>query len=137
MLKAFAVINSPGFRTNSGHKSWCFFSSEKRLILHRPECRFNVSGSGSSGSSGVRERSKDKPPKLPPRDNSIYGPHNIPKVGPLILTKLFSAFNNTKVAQTCWHLKLIFESKLHSGSGYYGFNDGRFFILTEIWRLKL
>ena len=39
-------------------------------------------GSGSSGSSGVRERSKDKPPKLPPRD-SIYGPHgphNIPKV---------------------------------------------------------
>ena len=38
-------------------------------------------GSGSSGSSGVRERSKDKPPKLPPRD-SIYGPHgphNIPK----------------------------------------------------------
>merc|ERR1719284_2297994 len=36
---------------------------------------------GSSGSSGVRERSKDKPPKLPPRD-SIYGhhgPHNIPK----------------------------------------------------------
>ena len=41
-----------------------------------------VKGSGSSGSSGVRERSKDKPPKLPPRD-SIYGhhgPHNIPKV---------------------------------------------------------
>jgi len=34
---------------------------------------------GSSGSSGVRERSKDKPPKLPPRDNSIYGPHNTPK----------------------------------------------------------
>ena len=34
---------------------------------------------GSSGSSGVRERSKDKPPKLPPRD-SIYGGHNIPKV---------------------------------------------------------
>ena len=29
-----------------------------------------------------RERSKDKPPKLPPRDNpnSIYGPNNIPKV---------------------------------------------------------
>merc|ERR1711953_1482830 len=28
--------------------------------------------------SAVRERSKDKPPKLPPRD-SIYGPQNIPK----------------------------------------------------------
>jgi len=40
---------------------------------------YSVAGSGSSGSSGVRERSKDKPPKLPPRDNSIYGPHNIPK----------------------------------------------------------
>lgn len=43
---------------------------------------FVCPGSGSSGSSGVRERSKDKPPKLPPRD-SIYGPHgphNIPKV---------------------------------------------------------
>jgi len=42
---------------------------------------YSVAGSGSSGSSGVRERSKDKPPKLPPRD-SIYGhhgPHNIPK----------------------------------------------------------
>lgn len=46
-------------------------------------------GSGSSGSSGVRERSKDKPPKLPPRD-SIYGPglgpHNIPKVSSSIAT---------------------------------------------------
>ena len=40
---------------------------------------YSVAGSGSSGSSGVRERSKDKPPKLPPRD-SIYGPQNIPKV---------------------------------------------------------
>ena len=40
---------------------------------------YSVAGSGSSGSSGLRERSKDKPPKLPPRD-SIYGPHNIPKV---------------------------------------------------------
>jgi len=39
---------------------------------------YSVAGSGSSGSSGLRERSKDKPPKLPPRD-SIYGPHNIPK----------------------------------------------------------
>merc|ERR1711874_887248 len=39
---------------------------------------YSVAGSGSSGSSGVRERSKDKPPKLPPRD-SIYGPQNIPK----------------------------------------------------------
>jgi len=39
---------------------------------------YSVAGSGSSGSSGVRERSKDKPPKLPPRD-SIYGSHNIPK----------------------------------------------------------
>merc|ERR1719245_742658 len=42
---------------------------------------YSVAGSGSSGSSGHRERSKDKPPKLPPRD-SIYGPHgphNIPK----------------------------------------------------------
>ena len=38
-----------------------------------------MAGSGSSGSSAVRERSKDKPPKLPPRD-SIYGPQNIPKV---------------------------------------------------------
>ena len=84
-----------------GHKSSIFSTSEKKLILHRFECRFNVSGSGSSGSSGVRERSKDKPPKLPPRDNSIYGPHNIPKVGPLIIAKLFSGFKNTKVAQTC------------------------------------
>ena len=28
-----------------------------------------------------RSASKDKPPKLPPRDNSIYGPNHIPKVG--------------------------------------------------------
>merc|ERR1712117_186979 len=54
-------------------------------IRHRPripvpdEDPYSVAGSGSSGSSGHRERSKDKPPKLPPRDNSIYGPHNIPK----------------------------------------------------------
>ena len=27
-----------------------------------------------------RSASKDKPPKLPPRDNSIYGPNHIPKV---------------------------------------------------------
>lgn len=42
---------------------------------------YSVAGSGSSGSSGpgARERSKDKPPKLPPRDNSIYGPNHIPK----------------------------------------------------------
>jgi len=41
---------------------------------------YSVAGSGSSGSSGPgRERSKDKPPKLPPRDNAIYGPNHIPK----------------------------------------------------------
>jgi len=52
------------------------------------------SGSGSSGSSGTGTgpqpgpgglrgalgRRSDKPPKLPPRDNSSY-PHDIPKVG--------------------------------------------------------
>merc|ERR1719381_72991 len=57
-------------------------------IRHRPripvpdEDPYSVAGSGSSGSSGPggpRSASKDKPPKLPPRDNSIYGPHNIPK----------------------------------------------------------
>lgn len=41
---------------------------------------YSVAGSGSSGSSGNnvvgnRSRSRDKPPKLPPRDPSaIYGP---------------------------------------------------------------
>jgi len=48
---------------------------------------YSVAGSGSSGSSGPggvgivagRSASKDKPPKLPPRDNSIYGPNHIPK----------------------------------------------------------
>lgn len=41
---------------------------------------YSVAGSGSSGSSGNgNSKRADKPPKLPPRDNSIYGPHNIPK----------------------------------------------------------
>jgi hypothetical protein len=55
---------------------------------------YSVAGSGSSGSSGSHNgntnsngnsttikdrRSTDKPPKLPPRDNGIYG-SNIPKV---------------------------------------------------------
>eukprot|EP00095_Tigriopus_kingsejongensis_P003377 maker-scaffold153_size302544-snap-gene-2.16 protein:Tk03377 transcript:maker-scaffold153_size302544-snap-gene-2.16-mRNA-1 annotation:"hypothetical protein DAPPUDRAFT_245213" len=39
---------------------------------------YSVAGSGSSGSSGGnggnRSRSRDKPPKLPPRDTAIYGP---------------------------------------------------------------
>ncbi len=47
---------------------------------------YSVAGSGSSGSSGGnganganggvggRSRSRDKPPKLPPRDNALYGP---------------------------------------------------------------
>ena len=34
-----------------------------------------------------RSASKDKPPKLPPRDNSIYGPNHIPKVGNINLWK--------------------------------------------------
>ena len=54
---------------------------------HRPpfasgssdEDPYSVAGSGSSGSSGGnggngRSRSRDKPPKLPPRDNALYGP---------------------------------------------------------------
>ncbi len=37
---------------------------------------YSVAGSGSSGSSGNngRSRSRDKPPKLPPRDNALYAP---------------------------------------------------------------
>lgn len=62
----------------------------------------NANGSGSSGSSGyghgnghgvvaatreqlmmqMGQRRGDKPPKLPPRENS-YGPADIPKVRPL------------------------------------------------------
>jgi hypothetical protein len=43
---------------------------------------YSIAGSGSSGSSGNgnRERARDKPPKLPPRDNSaIYGTAGMPK----------------------------------------------------------
>ena len=73
---------------------WIQYLSDKNIsvknerpvdIRNRPripvpdEDPYSVAGSGSSGSSAVRERSKDKPPKLPPRD-SIYGPQNIPKV---------------------------------------------------------
>jgi len=41
---------------------------------------YSVAGSGSSGSSGNgnSKPQRDKPPKLPPRDNSIYGPQ-VPK----------------------------------------------------------
>lgn len=65
----------------------------------------NANGSGSSGSSGyghgnghgvvaatreqlmmqMGQRRGDKPPKLPPRENS-YGPADIPKVRPLKTT---------------------------------------------------
>merc|ERR1711915_550263 len=45
---------------------------------------YSIAGSGSSGSSGNgnRERSRDKPPKLPPRDNSIYATGGLGKVKP-------------------------------------------------------
>ena len=76
----------------------------------------NFPGSGSSGSSGVRERSKDKPPKLPPRDNSIYGPHNIPKVGQGItmVAEFHSAFftagfvSVALTARNCFHAVIIY-----------------------------
>ena len=47
-------------------------------------------GRRSSGIRSPRSASKDKPPKLPPRDNSIYGPNHIPKVQhlPSIMTHL-------------------------------------------------
>ena len=44
---------------------------------------YSIAGSGSSGSSGNgnRERSRDpKPPKLPPRDNSIYATGGLAKM---------------------------------------------------------
>jgi len=39
---------------------------------------YSIAGSRSSGSSGKGDRSRDRPPKLPPRDASVYG-HPIPK----------------------------------------------------------
>lgn len=39
---------------------------------------YSIAGSRSSGSSGKGDRSRDRPPKLPPRDAAVYG-HPIPK----------------------------------------------------------
>jgi len=39
---------------------------------------YSIAGSRSSGSSGKGDRSRDRPPKLPPRDVAVYG-HPIPK----------------------------------------------------------
>ncbi len=41
-------------------------------------------GSRSSGSSSKGDRSRDRPPKLPPRDANIYG-HPMPKVIVLVI----------------------------------------------------
>ena len=70
---------------------------------------YSVAGSGSSGSSGSHNgntntngnsttikdrRSTDKPPKLPPRDNGIYG-SNIPKVPKTAIGCVYEAFRPT------------------------------------------
>jgi len=39
---------------------------------------YSIAGSRSSGSSGKGDKSRDRPPKLPPRDANIYG-HPMPK----------------------------------------------------------
>lgn len=60
-------------------------------------------GRRSSGIRSPRSASKDKPPKLPPRDNSIYGPNHIPKVQhlPSIMTHLNVGLRQQRINKKC------------------------------------
>ena len=57
----------------------------------------------SAGIRSPRSASKDKPPKLPPRDNSIYGPNHIPKVQhlPSIMTHLNVGLRQQRINKKC------------------------------------
>lgn len=76
---------------------------------------YSVAGSGSSGSShngntnanvngsNKDRRTTDKPPKLPPRDNGIYG-SNIPKVSYLtcVFNRIIKGCNRAHNYSLCW-----------------------------------